>query len=137
MKRLPILLLALMAALFFVTLNRPEDWAGWLHAFSEAGMVGAIADWFAVVALFRHPLGIPVPHTAIIPRRKNEIGENLAQFVAEHFLHTDVVRLKLESVNLAGKTAKWLKSPQGHEHRALAAWRFAPGTGSPVHGTAR
>jgi uncharacterized membrane-anchored protein YjiN (DUF445 family) len=115
MKRLPLLLLALMAALFFVTLNRPEAWAGWLHAFSEAGMVGAFADWFAVVALFRHPMGIPIPHTAIIPRRKNEIGENLARFVAEHFLHPDVVRTKLESANLARKTSQWLKSPGGHE----------------------
>ena len=115
MKRLPLLLLALMAALFFVTLNRPEAWLGWLHAFAEAGMVGAFADWFAVVALFRHPMGIPIPHTAIIPRRKNEIGENLARFVAEHFLHPEVVRAKLESANLAGKTADWLKSPAGHE----------------------
>jgi len=115
MKRLPLLLLALMAALFFLTLNRPEAWAGWLHAFSEAGMVGAFADWFAVVALFRHPMGIPIPHTAIIPRRKNEIGENLARFVAEHFLHPEVVRSKLESANLARKTAQWLKSPAGHE----------------------
>ena len=109
------MLLALMAALFFVTLNRPEAWVGWLHAFSEAGMVGAFADWFAVVALFRHPMGIPIPHTAIIPRRKDEIGENLARFVAEHFLHPDVVRIKLESANLARKTAQWLKSPAGHE----------------------
>jgi uncharacterized membrane-anchored protein YjiN (DUF445 family) len=115
MKRLPLLLLALMAALFFITLNRPEAWVGWLHAFAEAGMVGAFADWFAVVALFRHPMGIPIPHTAIIPRRKNEIGENLARFVAEHFLHPDVVRTKLESANLASKTAQWLKSPAGHE----------------------
>ena len=115
MKRLPLLLLALMAALFFVTLNRPEAWVGWLHAFSEAGMVGAFADWFAVVALFRHPMGIPIPHTAIIPRRKDEIGENLARFVAEHFLHPDVVRIKLESANLARKTAQWLKSPAGHD----------------------
>jgi uncharacterized membrane-anchored protein YjiN (DUF445 family) len=115
MKRLPLLLLALMAALFFITLNRPEAWLGWLHAFAEAGMVGAFADWFAVVALFRHPMGIPIPHTAIIPRRKNEIGENLARFVAEHFLHPDVVRTKLESANLARKTSQWLKSPAGHE----------------------
>jgi len=115
MKRLPLLLLALMAALFFLTLNRPEAWAGWLHAFSEAGMVGAFADWFAVVALFRHPMGIPIPHTAIIPRRKNEIGENLARFVAEHFLHPEVVRVKLASANLASMTAQWLKSPAGHE----------------------
>ena len=115
MKRLPLLLLALMAALFFLTLGRPEAWAGWMHAFAEAGMVGAFADWFAVVALFRHPMGIPIPHTAIIPRRKDEIGENLAAFVAEHFLHPDVVRIKLQSANLASKTAKWLDSPAGHE----------------------
>lgn len=115
MKRLPLLLLALMGVLFLLTLDRPEAWAGWLHAFAEAGMVGAIADWFAVVALFRHPLGIPIPHTAIIPKRKNEIGENLARFVADHFLHPDVVRAKLESANLASKTAMWLKSPAGHE----------------------
>ena len=115
MKRLPLLLLVLMVALFAVTLHRPEGWAGWLHAFAEAGMVGALADWFAVVALFRHPLGIPIPHTAIIPQRKNEIGDSLAQFVAEHFLHPEVVRVKLESVNLARNVALWLRSPAGHD----------------------
>jgi len=114
MKRLPIFLLALMSALFLLTLDRSENWAGWVHAFAEAGMIGAIADWFAVVALFRHPLGIPIPHTAIIPNRKNAIGDSLAQFVADHFLHPDVVRLKLETVNLAGNAANWLKSPAGH-----------------------
>ena len=76
MKRLPLVLLALMVILFLFTLHRPESWAGWLNAFAEAGMVGALADWFAVVALFRHPLGIPIPHTAIVPHRKNEIGES-------------------------------------------------------------
>jgi uncharacterized membrane-anchored protein YjiN (DUF445 family) len=119
MKRLPLLLLALMAALFFLSLNWPHSWPGswapWLRAFAEAGMVGALADWFAVVALFRHPLGIPIPHTAIIPNRKNEIGDNLARFVAEHFLHPDVVRVKLESVNLARNAALWLKSPRGRD----------------------
>jgi len=113
MKRLPILLLALMAALFLLTVNRPEAWAGWLRAFAEAGMVGALADWFAVVALFRHPMGLPIPHTAIIPRRKNEIGDNLARFVAEHFLEPSVVRARLQRVNLAEKAATWLKSPSG------------------------
>ena len=113
MKRLPVLLLLLMAALFLATLNRPEAWAGWLRAFAEAGMVGALADWFAVVALFRHPLGLPIPHTAIIPRRKNEIGDNLARFVADHFLDPAVVRSRLEGVNLARKAARWLKSPPG------------------------
>ena len=114
-----------MAALFFLTVGRPEAWAGWLQAFAEAGMVGALADWFAVVALFRHPLGLPIPHTAIIPRRKNEIGDNLARFVAEHFLEPSVVRGKLESVNLARKTAEWLKSPSGQERVRLLGVRVA------------
>ncbi|MFC1690021.1 DUF445 domain-containing protein [Pseudomonadota bacterium] len=133
MKRLPLLLLALMAVLFFLTLDRPEAWAGWLHAFAEAGMVGAIADWFAVVALFRHPLGIPIPHTAIIPRRKNEIGENLARFVADHFLHPEVVRTKLETANLARKSAEWLKSPAGHERALVLGLRASHWLLSALH----
>jgi uncharacterized membrane-anchored protein YjiN (DUF445 family) len=115
MKHLPLILLALMAVLFFLTLDRPEAWAGWLHAFSEAGMVGALADWFAVVALFRHPMGIPIPHTAIIPRRKDEIGDSLARFVADHFLAPDVIRTRLATANMAGNAAVWLKSPRGHD----------------------
>jgi len=115
MKRLPLMLLALMVILFLFTLHRPAGWVGWLNAFAEAGMVGALADWFAVVALFRHPLGIPIPHTAIIPHRKNDIGESMAAFVAEHFLHPEVVRVKLKSVNLAKSTAIWLKTPRGHD----------------------
>jgi uncharacterized membrane-anchored protein YjiN (DUF445 family) len=115
MKRLPLVLLALMMGLFFITLERPENWAGWVHAFAEAGMVGALADWFAVVALFRYPMGLPIPHTAIIPNRKNEIGDSMAQFVAEHFLHPEVVRKKLDSVNLAGNISDWLQTERGHE----------------------
>lgn len=113
MKRIPLLLLFLMAVLFAYTLHHPAPWAAWLHAFSEAGMVGALADWFAVVALFRHPLGIPIPHTAIIPNRKNDLGESLSNFVAEHFLEPAVVRKKLETVNLAVFVAVWLKSERG------------------------
>jgi uncharacterized membrane-anchored protein YjiN (DUF445 family) len=115
MKRLPLVLLARMMGLFFITLERPENWAGWVHAFAEAGMVGALADWFAVVALFRYPMGLPIPHTAIIPNRKNEIGDSMAQFVAEHFLHPEVVRKKLDSVNLAGNISDWLQTERGHE----------------------
>ncbi len=114
-KRLPLLLLILMFALFLLTFHRAEAWAAWVHAFAEAGMVGALADWFAVVALFRHPLGLPIPHTAIIPRRKNEIGLSLARFIADHFLHPAVVQQKLESINLAQKAAVWLQSTSGHE----------------------
>jgi len=113
MKRIPLLLLFLMALLFAYTLHHPEPWAAWLHAFSEAGMVGALADWFAVVALFRHPLGIPIPHTAIIPNRKNDLGESLSNFVAENFLEPGVVRKKLETVNLAEFVIVWLKSEKG------------------------
>lgn len=113
MKRIPLWLLLGMVILFALTLNRPEAWAGWVHAFAEAGMVGALADWFAVVALFKHPLGIPIPHTAIIPTRKNELGEAMARFVADHFLEPKVVRAKLVNVNLASYTVNWLKSAKG------------------------
>jgi len=113
MKRIPLLLLLLMAALFAYTLNHPATWAAWLHAFSEAGMVGALADWFAVVALFRHPMGIPIPHTAIIPNRKNDIGESMSRFVADHFLEPNVVRKKLQNTNLAAMVVNWLKSEKG------------------------
>jgi uncharacterized membrane-anchored protein YjiN (DUF445 family) len=124
MKRWPLLLLILMAVVFFVTLNRPENWVGWVHAFAEAGMVGALADWFAVVALFRHPLGLPIPHTAIIPRRKNEIGESLARFVAENFLHPDVVRTKLQSTRMSLQMATWLQSDPGCERVVNTLLRF-------------
>ena len=76
-------------------------------------MVGALADWFAVVALFRHPLGIPIPHTAIIPNRKNDIGESMSSFVADHFLEPGVVRKKLQNTHLAAYVVSWLKSDRG------------------------
>jgi len=115
MKRIPLLLLCLMALLFALTLHSPAAWAAWLHAFAEAGMVGALADWFAVVALFRHPLGLPIPHTAIIPNRKNDIGESMTRFVADHFLEPEVVRKKLQNTNLAAFVVSWLKSDKGRQ----------------------
>lgn len=124
MKRWPLLLLLAMAGVFLLTLNRPESWAGWVHAFAEAGMVGALADWFAVVALFRHPLGLPIPHTAIIPRRKDEIGQSLARFVAEHFLHPEVVRNKLERSELSLHIIRWLKSADGSQRLVAGTLRF-------------
>ena len=113
MKRIPLLLLFLMVVLFALTLHQPAAWVAWVHAFAEAGMVGALADWFAVVALFRHPLGIPIPHTAIIPTRKNEIGESMSRFVSDHFLEPEVVRKKLQDTNLAAFVVAWLKSEKG------------------------
>jgi uncharacterized membrane-anchored protein YjiN (DUF445 family) len=130
MKRIPLLLLLLMALLFVATLNNPASWAGWLHAFAEAGMVGALADWFAVVALFRHPLGIPIPHTAIIPSRKDDIGESMARFVAENFLEPKAVRKKLKDTNLAVFVVNWLRSEKGKRSvedlgTAVLRWLFA------------
>ena len=130
MKRIPLFLLLLMALLFAFTLHHPASWAPWLHAFAEAGMVGALADWFAVVALFRHPLGIPIPHTAIIPNRKNDIGESMSRFVADHFLEPDVVRKKLQNTNLAAFVVSWLKSEKGRrsiEELSATVLRWALG----------
>jgi len=130
MKRIPLLLLCLMAVIFALTLHSPYAWAAWLHAFAEAGMVGALADWFAVVALFRHPLGLPIPHTAIIPNRKNDIGESMSRFVADHFLEPEVVRKKLQSTNLAAFVVNWLKSDKGRrsvEDLSVAVLRWALG----------
>jgi len=83
-----------------------------LQAFSEAAMVGGIADWFAVVALFKHPLGIPIWHTAIIPTKKNEIGENLGNFVSEEFLNREKLEIKLEEFNFATKASEWLSQEE-------------------------
>ena len=130
MKRIPLLLLLLMVVLFALTLRRPESWAGWMHAFAEAGMIGALADWFAVVALFRHPLGLPIPHTAIIPTRKDELGAAMARFIAEHFLEPEVVRRKLEGVDLSAHIVGWMKSDAGRaslQDLSVSVMRWALG----------
>ncbi|MEO3749116.1 DUF445 domain-containing protein [Streptomyces sp. B6B3] len=87
-------------------------WAGYLAAAFEAGMVGALADWFAVTALFRHPLGLPIPHTAIIPTKKDQLGQSLGDFVGENFLAAPVVREKLRSAALARRLGGWLSRPE-------------------------
>jgi uncharacterized membrane-anchored protein YjiN (DUF445 family) len=86
-------------------------WAGYVQAAAEAAMVGALADWFAVTALFRHPLGLPIPHTAIIPRRKEALGRSLGEFVGENFLAVSVVRARLRAVDLSGRLGGWLADP--------------------------
>lgn len=93
---------------------------GWIRAASEAALIGGIADWFAVTALFRHPLGIPIPHTALIPKSKDEIGRGLAEFVQQNFLEPTNLRLWLTSADIAGRVAQWLDSS---DHSALAARR--------------
>ncbi|MGA9639185.1 DUF445 domain-containing protein [Flavobacterium sp.] len=82
---------------------------GWLKAFSEAAMVGGIADWFAVVALFKHPLGIPIPHTALIPNNKDAIGQNLGTFVSDEFLIKEKLEVKLDEFDFPSKATNWLK----------------------------
>ena len=99
----------------------------YVRAFAEGGMVGALADWFAVTALFRHPLGIPIPHTAIIPNRKDEIGQNLGEFVETEFLRGDVVRTKLEATAIAARLGEWLAEPAHAERVSAEASALASG----------
>lgn len=84
----------------------------WLRAFSEAATVGALADWFAVVALFRRPLGLPLPHTAIIPNKKNSLGDSLAVFVRDHFLDSAAILEKLRALDPAARLGQWLSRPE-------------------------
>jgi uncharacterized membrane-anchored protein YjiN (DUF445 family) len=86
-------------------------WVGYVGAAAEAGMVGALADWFAVTALFKHPLGIPIPHTAIIKRKKDQLGEGLGTFVRENFLSPAVVETKMRDAQVPGRLGKWLSEP--------------------------
>ncbi|MFD7456092.1 MULTISPECIES: DUF445 domain-containing protein [unclassified Streptomyces] len=86
-------------------------WAGYVAAAAEAGMVGALADWFAVTALFRHPLGLPIPHTAIIPNKKDQLGVSLGEFVGENFLSEAVVRQRLRAVGIGSRLGTWLAEP--------------------------
>ena len=99
--------------------NGAGAWAGYVAAASEAGMVGALADWFAVTALFKHPLGIPIPHTAIIKRKKDQLGEGLGAFVRENFMSPEVVETKLRDAEVAGRLGKWLSDP-AHAERVAA-----------------
>ncbi|GAA2784555.1 DUF445 domain-containing protein [Mycolicibacterium pallens] len=96
-------------------------WIGYVGAAAEAGMVGALADWFAVTALFRHPLGLKIPHTAIIKRKKDQLGEGLGAFVRENFLSPAVVETKLRDAEVAGRLGKWLSEPSHAERVASEA----------------
>ena len=106
-------LLLAMAALFAVTrwLEPQYPWLAYVKAFAEAAMVGGLADWFAVTALFRHPLGLPIPHTAIIPRNKDRIGEALANFINENFLIPSVVARRMRNIDIAGAAGRFLRTP--------------------------
>ena len=112
-------LLILMAAVYLAarTLEPRTPAAGFVRAFAEAAMVGGLADWFAVTALFRHPLGLPIPHTAIIPRNKDRIGTTLAAFLRDNFLTPGVVARRMRRADVAGAAGKWLASPHAANGR--------------------
>ncbi|MBC2639506.1 MULTISPECIES: DUF445 domain-containing protein [unclassified Rhodococcus (in: high G+C Gram-positive bacteria)] len=94
-------------------------WVGYVRAASEAGMVGALADWFAVTALFRHPLGLPIPHTAIIKRKKDQLGASLSNFVGQNFLAPEVVSAKVEAAEIPLRLGTWMAQPH-HAARVAA-----------------
>jgi uncharacterized membrane-anchored protein YjiN (DUF445 family) len=118
--------LLVAAACLFVLAKTQHDagvWS-WISAFAEAAMVGALADWFAVVALFRHPLGVPIPHTAILPANKARVADNLAEFVRDKFLSTDALVARVDTFDPASRLSMWLAEPNNAEllgKKAVAA----------------
>ena len=114
-------LLLVAAAVVFVvaSLNVARyPWLAYVKAFAEAAMVGALADWFAVVALFRHPLGLPIPHTAILPRNQARIAKSLGQFIENNFLEQKAIAKKVYYLEPSRKFLDWLANT---EHQALVA----------------
>jgi uncharacterized membrane-anchored protein YjiN (DUF445 family) len=123
MKRVAAGLLVAAAVVFAISfaLQDSVPWLGYVRAAAEGAMVGAIADWFAVTALFRHPLGLRIPHTAIIPTRKDEIGATLGAFVENEFLSDDVVLGKLRSIGIARRLGGWLATPENADRLTAEA----------------
>ncbi|MEP7034130.1 MAG: DUF445 domain-containing protein [Actinomycetota bacterium] len=107
MRAVALSLLVLAAVVFILTRNRDGGW-GYVNATAEAAMIGGLADWFAVTALFRHPLGIPVPHTAIIPSRKDALGQSLEEFVTGNFLTADAARERVVAADVSRRVGRWL-----------------------------
>ncbi len=131
MKRMATGLLGVAFLVFIVArlLEPAHPWLGFVRATAEASLVGGLADWFAVTALFRHPLGLPIPHTAIIQTQKERIGRVLGGFVQNHFLSRDVLAARLTSMRLSERVARWLSDP---EHSARLARHLAAGVAQAV-----
>jgi uncharacterized membrane-anchored protein YjiN (DUF445 family) len=107
--------LLVLASLIYIGTRLFESrvpWLGFVRAMAEAAMIGGLADWFAVTALFRHPLGIPIPHTAIIPARKDRVARTLGAFVQHNFLTRDVIRARLSSLLIGERLARWISQPE-------------------------
>jgi len=112
MRAVALGLLLLAAVVFLATLRvADQGFWGFVHAGAEASMVGAMADWFAVTAIFRHPLGVPIPHTALIPRRKDMLARSLQDFMGENFLREDIIRERVLSAKVSDRLARWLLDP--------------------------
>ena len=126
MKAIALAMLLAMVAGFILShvMGNAGVWA-WVGAFCEAATVGALADWFAVVALFRHPLGLPIPHTAIIPRNKGRIADSLAAFVRDHFLEPQNLLARLEVFDPAARLGDWLAQPEQSRRLAQMARGWA------------
>ena len=122
MKAVATGLLVVMAGVFVAAraFEPQYPWLSYVKSFAEAAMVGGLADWFAVTALFRHPLGLPIPHTAIIPRNKDRIGEALANFLRENFLIPAVVARRMRNIDIAGAAGRFLQTPAGEGNRIRA-----------------
>lgn len=119
MKALALSLLVVAALLYLITLRTGHGgFSGWVNAGSEAAMVGALADWFAVTALFRRPLGLPIPHTAIVPTKKDEIAVSLQDFFTENFLTEEVARDRLAQAEVALRAGRWLQDADNSSRAA-------------------
>src|SRR5690242_7225773 len=121
-------LLIAMSLLYLVAVTQHHQGAGWgyLRAFAEAALVGGLADWFAVTAIFRQPLGLPIPHTAIVPKSKDRIAEGLAMFIEHNFLTAELIRAKLRSTDPARLLAEWLALPRNADRLAARLLRTMP-----------
>jgi uncharacterized membrane-anchored protein YjiN (DUF445 family) len=123
-------LLVFTAALFLVARHyEPTHWAwGYVASFAAAATVGGLADWYAVVALFRRPLGLPIPHTAIIPRNHLRIADTLGEFIETNFLAPEPVEKRLGEVDFAALVADWLVEPERAAALADFVLRLLPQT---------
>ena len=113
--------LLLFAAVVYVLTRGEDGLLGFVNAGAEASMVGAIADWFAVTALFKHPLGLPIPHTALIPERKEMLGRSLQEFVGENFLQEEIIRDRVRAAQMSRRVGEWLGS-----RRTRPGWSTRP-----------
>ncbi len=118
-KRIATGLFFLMAVLYGVMIylqtSHPAVWMGYVEAFAEAGMVGALADWFAVTALFKHPLRLPIPHTNLIQHKQRDLGNNLGKFVNDNFLNPKTIRPYIEKIDFSKHILQWLDKPKNQE----------------------